>query len=445
MNGVRRLIIWRGLALLFALAVLVYSLVRAHYLVATVAVPLCVWLFLTNFYAQLRIYRELEEFAEAAKYRDFTRVFRTKGMPRELRPMYETFNNVNAILRKISSDREVQYQYLQQILDVVDTGIISYDKESGQVIWMNKAFRELFGIPHLSHFSALNKRNAELYRHTVDLAIGNASLYTLPAVSGKLKVLLYARDFQTAAGSYRLVTYQNVNEAIDETESKAWQKLLRVLTHEIMNSIAPISSLADTLKQRLEQMPQREELEDIRIGVDTIRGRSKGLLKFAGTYRSLNKVERLTLTRVRVADMFENLYQLMEPTLVQKQIELDIILQDTQLRLELDEDLIQQVLINLLMNAIDAVADTASPYISLSALEKNDRTYIKVQDNGKGIPADLLEHIFIPFFTTRKNGSGIGLTLSKQIMLLHNGNIQVDSEVGQGSIFTLVFWPVTPQ
>src|SRR5690606_3638681 len=217
------------------------------------------------------------------------------------------------------------------------------------------------------------------------------SLYTLPAVSGKLKVLLYARDFQTAAGSYRLVTYQNVNEAIDETESKAWQKLLRVLTHEIMNSIAPISSLADTLKQRLEQMPQREELEDIRIGVDTIRGRSKGLLKFAGTYRSLNKVERLTLTRVRVADMFENLYQLMEPTLVQKQIELDIILQDTQLRLELDEDLIQQVLINLLMNAIDAVADTASPYISLSALEKNDRTYIKVQDNGKGIPADLLE------------------------------------------------------
>src|SRR5690606_8107256 len=178
MNGVRRLIIWRGLALLFALAVLVYSLVRAHYLVATVAVPLCVWLFLTNFYTQLRIYRELEEFAEVAKYRDFTRVFRTKGMPRELRPMYETFNNVNAILRKISSDREVQYQYLQQILDVVDTGMFSYDKESGQVIWMSKAFRDLFGIPHLSHFSALNKRNAELYRHTVDLAIGNASLYT---------------------------------------------------------------------------------------------------------------------------------------------------------------------------------------------------------------------------------------------------------------------------
>lgn len=381
----------------------------------------------------------MEEFAEAAKYRDFTRVFRTKGMSRELRPMYEAFNNVNAVLRKISSDREIQYQYLQQILDIVDTAIISYEKDSGQVIWMNKAFRELFGIPHLHHFSALEKRNAELYRQTVDLPIGNATLHTLPAVGGKLKVLLYARDFQTAAGSYRLITYQNVNETIDETESKAWQKLLRVLTHEIMNSIAPISSLADTLKQRLEQLPQREELEDIRIGVQTIRGRSEGLLKFAGTYRSLNKIERLTLTRVRIADVFENLYQLMEPTLVQKNIELDIILKDTQLQLDLDIDLIEQVLINLLMNAIEAVSETRFPYISLSAAQKNDRTYIKVHDNGKGIPADLLEHIFIPFFTTRKNGSGIGLTLSKQIMLLHNGNILVDSEVGEGSVFTLVF------
>lgn len=439
MKAIRRLMLWRGLALFLALGVLLYLLVQANYWPALLVAPICIWLFVINFRAQWRIYRELDEFAEAAKYRDFTRIFRTKGMSAELRPMYEAFNNVNAILRKISSDREIQYQYLQQILDIVDTAILSYDKNSGKVIWMNKAFRELFAIPHLHDFSALEKRNPELYRQTIGLAIGNALLQTLPAAGGNLKVLLYARDFQTAEGSYRLITYQNVNETIDETESKAWQKLLSVLTHEIMNSIAPISSLADTLKNRLQQMPQREELEDIRIGVQTIRGRSEGLLKFAGTYRSLNRIDRLNTSRVQIADVFENLYQLMEPTLMQKNIELDIILKDTKLELDLDVDLIEQVLINLLINAIEAVSTTKFPYISLSASRKNERAYIKVQDNGKGIPPDLLENIFIPFFTTRKNGSGIGLTLSKQIMLLHSGNILVDSKEGEGSVFTLVF------
>lgn len=439
MKGVRRLIIWRSIALLAAMCVLVYLLVYAHYLFALLLLPFCLWLFAVNFRAQLRIYRELEEFAEAARYRDFTRVFRAKKAASELNPMYEAFNDINAVLRKISSDREIQYQYLQQILDIVDTAILSYEKGSGKVVWMNKAFQELFGIPYLNDFAALAKRNTELYQQTIALTIGNSSLHTLPAVGGKLKLLLYARDFQTAEGDYRLITYQNVNETIDETESKAWQKLLSVLTHEIMNSIAPIASLADTLKNRLQQIPRREELEDIRVGVQTIKGRSEGLLKFAATYRSLNKIDRLNISRVRVADVFENLYQLMEPTLVQKNIELDIILMDTQLQLDLDIDLIEQVLINLLMNAIEAVSTTKFPYISLSAAKKNERAYIHVQDNGKGIPQDLLENIFIPFFTTRKNGSGIGLTLSKQIMLLHGGNILVDSKEGEGSLFTLVF------
>src|SRR5690606_1205143 len=182
-----------------------------------------------------------------------------------------------------------------------------------------------------------------------------------------------------------------------------------------------------------------EELDDIRLGTETIKRRSEGLLKFAGTYRSLNKIERPNLSRVYAADLFESLYQLMEPSLIQKGIELDIILKNTQLQLELDINLIEQVLINLLLNAIEAVKEVPNACISLAASANDGRPEIRVSDNGKGIPADLLESIFIPFFTTRKTGSGVGLTLSKQIMLLHGGNILVRSEEGKGSVFTLQF------
>lgn len=220
---------------------------------------------------------------------------------------------------------------------------------------------------------------------------------------------------------------------------KAWQKLLSVLTHEIMNSIAPISSLADTLKNRLETLPNSEELDDIRLGTETIKRRSEGLLKFASTYRSLNKITHPEVSIVSAAELFENLYQLMEPTLLQKNIVLDIILKDPRLQLSLDVNLIEQVLINLLLNAIEAVKDEDKPYISLQALANNGSPQIKITDNGRGIPPELLENIFIPFFTTRKTGSGVGLTLSKQIMLMHRGNITVQSEEGKGSVFTLQF------
>jgi two-component system nitrogen regulation sensor histidine kinase NtrY len=206
-----------------------------------------------------------------------------------------------------------------------------------------------------------------------------------------------------------------------------------------MNSIAPIFSLAGTLAERLQQLGAGPDTEDIRLGVDTIRRRSDGLLKFAQTYRSLNNVTRLNLREVKISELFENLYQLFEPTLIQKGIEMDIIMKDPSLRYELDGGLIEQVLINLTLNAIDAVKDNPAPYISLTALIADNHLQIKIADNGKGIPADLLENIFIPFFTTRKTGSGVGLTLGKKIMLLHGGNIRVESTENVGSTFTLAF------
>lgn len=235
------------------------------------------------------------------------------------------------------------------------------------------------------------------------------------------------------------------DEALDETEAEAWRKLLSVMTHEIMNSVAPISSLADTLKNRLHQgMSQLKEsdssLDDLAIGIETIKRRSEGLLKFAETYRNLNKITTLNSKKILVRDLFENLNQLMLPTLEQKNIELDIILKDPAITLDADIHLLEQVLINLLVNAIDAVKEKPSPQILLSAYHSPaGKTVIKVADNGSGMSEEILDKIFIPFFSTRKTGSGIGLSLCKQIMLLHKGNIQVQSKEGEGSSFLLTF------
>jgi signal transduction histidine kinase len=259
------------------------------------------------------------------------------------------------------------------------------------------------------------------------------------------KILLSATAFQTDDQKFMLIAFQNINEALDETESKAWKKLLSVMTHEIMNSVAPISSLADTLKNRLEKsIPQIDNKEgaihDLEIGIETIKRRSEGLMKFAETYRNLNKITKPNLKKVYVRDLFENLYQLMEPTLEQKNIEMDIVLKDPGLTVEVDPSLIEQVLINLVVNAKEALKDKSDGLIILSAaLNNNNKVMIKVSDNGSGIPADVLENIFIPFFSTKKTGSGIGLSLCKQIMMLHKGNITVHSVPGEGTVFTLQF------
>ncbi|HEY1022822.1 MAG TPA: HAMP domain-containing sensor histidine kinase, partial [Flavisolibacter sp.] len=241
----------------------------------------------------------------------------------------------------------------------------------------------------------------------------------------------------------KLIAFQNVNEALDETESKAWQKLLSVMTHEIMNSVAPISSLAETLKNRLQlASPSIEDdaVEDLELGIDTIKRRSEGLLKFAETYRSLNKITTLNLKKIYVRDLFGNLHQLMQPTFEQKGVELEIILKNPELQMQADFSLMEQVFINLIVNALEAVKEAEHPRVILSADQSLDRKIIlKVADNGQGMPEEVMEKIFIPFFSTKKSGSGIGLSLCKQIVMLHKGTIQVQSKEGQGTVFVMQF------
>src|SRR5678810_869150 len=431
-------ILIRVLFLFITLSVTSFLVVKQWYVYLLIAVPVIIYQLIDIFRFQKKAQDELNEFVESVHYRDFSRYFDVKHAPIELQPMRKGFNEINTTFKVISKEKETQYQYLQKILELVDTGILSYEEESGTVVWMNESLKSMLQLPYLKTIHSLSKRDNVLYQQILSLKPGGGSIATAHLETSSFKILISGTAFQTEGKIYKLIAFQNVNEALDETESKAWQKLLSVLTHEIMNSVAPISSLADTLKHRLQQSVavlsnESGSLDDLELGIETIKRRSEGLLKFAETYRNLNKITTLNLKKVYVRDIFGNLLQLMQPTLEQKNIELETILKETDLVLEADTNLIEQVLINLVVNAIEAIKDSPAPKIVLSAyVASNYKSDIKLSDNGNGMPPELLDKIFVPFFSTKKNGSGIGLSLCKQIMMLHRGNIQVQSVEGEG-------------
>ena len=438
-------ILIRVLFLFITLSFASFLVVKQWYVYLLLAAPVIIYQLIDIFRFQKKAQDELNEFVESVHYRDFSRYFDVRHAPIELQSLRKGFNEINTTFKVISKEKETQYQYLQKILELVDTGILSYEEQTGDVVWMNESLKKMMQLPYLKTIHSLERRDPELYKEVLILKPGISKIASAHFEKTSFKILLSATAFQTEGKVYKLVAFQNVNEALDETESKAWQKLLSVMTHEIMNSVAPISSLADTLKHRLQQSvtslnDDSGSLDDLELGIDTIKRRSEGLLKFAETYRNLNKITTLNLKKVYVRELFGNLLQLMQPTLEQKDIELETILKDTDLQLEVDVNLVEQVLINLVVNAIEAIKDSPSPKIVLSAyVASNFRSIIKIADNGNGMPPELLDKIFVPFFSTKKNGSGIGLSLCKQIMMLHRGNVQVQSVEGEGTAFLLLF------
>ena len=420
-------------------------LVNQVYIYLILLVPVLMYQLVEMYRFHKKAHDELEQFVESVHYRDFSRYFDVKHAPVDLQPLRQGFNEINSTFKVISKEKETQYQYLQKILELVDTGILSFDMENGEVVWMNESLKRMLQLPYLKTIHSMTKRDLNLYNDIMALRPGEGKIATAHPEKNTFKILLSATAFQTDGRKYKLIAFQNVSEALDETESKAWQKLLSVMTHEIMNSIAPISSLADTLKNRLQQSVtylnnEDGSIDDLELGIDTIKRRSEGLLKFAETYRNLNKITKPNLKKVYIRDLFENMHHLMQPTLAQKNIEMEIILKDTDLPLEADTNLVEQVLINLVVNAIEAVRERPEPRIVLSAwLSNNKKTVIRIADNGMGMSEEVLDKIFIPFFSTKKHGSGIGLSLCKQIMMLHRGNIQVQSVEGEGTAFLLQF------
>ncbi|MDX1470314.1 MAG: ATP-binding protein [Flavobacteriaceae bacterium] len=430
--------------LLAALVLVAYGLVNENYLVLVAGIILFLIGFVNLYRYSIKRFVEIDDFFEAVKYRDFSRWFNDNNRSADIRNLYKGFNLVNKTFKTINNERQAQFLYLQKILEMVDVGIIAYNLETGDVLWVNESLLKLLDLPSFKNIKFVESGRPDLYDELFETYYSTHQSANLEMRGETLKVLISSTVFQVEEDAFKLVVLQNIENTLNQSESEAWKKLLSVMTHEIMNSIAPISSLSETLQNEVRQKIEKPEsedldLEDLNAGISSIKKRSEGLMKFAKTYRTLNKVSQINKSKILVDELFSSIEGLMAPTIEAKQISIEFINHIPKLELEIDTHLIEQVLINLILNARDACADNPDGKIVVAADRLRKGVKITVSDNGKGIPAEIVDNIFVPFFSTKKTGSGIGLSLSKQIMMLHNGRIQVQSKEGQGTSINLMF------
>ncbi|MFZ1791147.1 MAG: HAMP domain-containing sensor histidine kinase [Saprospiraceae bacterium] len=385
----------------------------------------------------------VSDFFDSIKYRDFTRYYDNHTGNTDADYLHQRFNEITSILRNLNTEKETHNIYLVKILEMIQTGILAFDVKTGDIIWINETFCRMLDIPSIKNITFLEKRRQDLFQLVTGQLNPSGSNIQLNVNNQKQNMLFSCTDFEAEQGAFRLVVLQNIDDTHNQIESEAWKKLLSVMTHEIMNSIAPIASLTETLQSHIRSnMVDKTPIDmtDMDAGLETIHRRSEGLMKFAQTYRSLSKITHIDTSNVKLNDIFEGLEQLLHAEFGNKGIDLSFQIDPIDLDVEVDTYLIEQVLINLILNAADAVQKNDNPSIKCMASRSLEGVVtIKVSDNGKGIPPEVLENIFIPFFTTKKNGSGIGLSLSKQIMLLHKGKILVNSVLEKGTTVSLVF------
>jgi nitrogen fixation/metabolism regulation signal transduction histidine kinase len=438
-------ILIRILLLSLVLSGLVFSIFKSYFIAVGASLLFVSILIYEIFRFLSRKFEIIDDFFESVKYKDFSRRYLAENKSKDIRRLYTGFNTVNEVVREINSEKETQYLYLQKILELIDIGILAYEIESGKVLWVNESFQDTLDFPSFKNIRFEASRNPEVYQLLFDTMYSKPTAVDIKVHKENSKMLLSNSIFQIENKSFKLIVLHNIEDTLNKTEADAWKKLLSVMTHEIMNSIAPISSLANTLKfqvqmHRENQLENPLDVEDINTGLNSIEKRSEGLLKFAKTYRSLNKVTQLNLEKVLVKDLFINIKSLMQPLIDNQNTELAYTMIQEKLEIEIDMYLIEQVLINLILNAVEACDKKYKAKIKVSAEKQVDgRVFISVTDNGPGIPPEIMEDIFVPFFTTKKEGSGIGLSLSKQIMTLHGGKIQINQQVKGVTIINLSF------
>ncbi len=394
-------------------------------------------------YSQRKIYRNIRDFTESLIYKDFSRKHSEKGKNKKLN---QQFNIITEAFLNLASEKEAQQHYLKEMLELVDTGILAYDVETHETLWMNDSFATMLNIPRIKNINWLEKKNEELFNDLLNIPLNENLLMTIHAEKQTLKTMTNASIFQTGGNTYKLIAFHNVSATMEEVESGAWKGLLNVMTHEIMNSIVPVSSLSDTLKRKVSSFKETSsgdfnpDLEDMEFALDTIHRRSEGLLRFAETYRSLSQKIVPNMKSYNLYELVSSIHFLMNPSLEQKGITFTLKTDNPRVITYMDRDLIEQVIINFVTNATYAISEKEYPQIHLfTGCDKEGHPYITVADNGKGIPDDIRDKIFIPFFSTKKNGNGIGLSISREIVKLHNGKLHVQSKEEEGSAFTILF------
>ncbi|MBU1100195.1 MAG: ATP-binding protein [Bacteroidetes bacterium] len=392
-----------------------------------------------------RTNNELTRFILSIKHSDFSQTFAAKSKGKSFSELHSAFNDVMDKFRNTRNEKEENLKYLQTVMQHVGIGLLSYN-EIGEIEIINNSAKKILGIPHLKNVITLNKLADNFGLKLMQLRAGDKIIEKIVDKDELIQLLIYATEFKVRNQNYKLISLQNIQSELEEQEMEAWQKLIRVLTHEIMNSITPISSLSATVNDILsnaendEIQLDAESVTDIRSAMTTINRRSEGLLKFVNNYRNLTRIPKPNFQIIQIRELFENASKLFENQFAEKKIKFVSFVEPVSLELTADRELMEQVLINLMLNAIDSLANTEKPEINLNAqLDTRGKIVIRLIDNGSGIPEEVVEKIFIPFYTTKANGSGIGLSLSRQIIRAHGGMIRVSSTPQSETVFTLRF------
>lgn len=446
MGDFRSRVILRIALLGLSLALFMFMINRPNMLFAAILTGFIIILQLAEVFRFVsQTNRKLTRFLESVKYSDFISGFTSDHkLGKSFKDLNIAFNEVLEAFRKARSEKEEHWQYLNTVVQQVRTGILSFDTE-GDVQLMNANARKFIEVQNLKNIHELKEINPKLYQTLIDVQPGKGALYK---GTNELYLTIQATELRIRGNDVKLMTLQNIQPELQKQELEAWQNLTRVLRHEIMNSITPISSLTSTLKDILEyDLTQKENhyelkqegAEDLKEGLNTIENRSKGLIKFIDAYREYTSLPNPKVKMVRLKDMIEKVAMLMRQEMKKHNINFRYECSSEYLTIQVDEEMIEQVLINLLKNAAEAAAESINAHIELVGRYDGTRVRIEVIDNGPGIIPEAIEHIFVPFYTTKKSGSGIGLSLSRQIMQLHHGTLTVESQPDVRTIFTLRF------
>jgi two-component system, NtrC family, nitrogen regulation sensor histidine kinase NtrY len=389
--------------------------------------------------------RKLTRFLESIKYSDFVSGFAADHkLGKSFKDLNESINDVMEAFRKARSEKEESWQYLDTVVQQVRTGIVSFDSD-GNIQLFNTNAKKYLGTTHLKNIRELQVTNSRLYDAIEKTEAGYSELYK---ANNDIQLTIQCTHLRIRGTDIKLVTLQNIQGELQKQEAEAWQNLTRVLRHEIMNSITPISSLTSTLREILEHDLKKENeyytlndetTSDLKEGLTTIENRSKGLIKFIDAYREYTSLPKPTIKTVNLKNLIEKVSNLMKEELKRTSIEFTYSCSSDYLTIQVDEEMIEQVLINLLKNAKEALHETRQAKLKLLAHYHENAVKIEITDNGPGIIKEAIENIFVPFYTTKRTGSGIGLSLSRQIMQLHGGSITVVSEPEVQTTFTLRF------
>lgn len=392
------------------------------------------------------INHKLARFLDSIRFTDFSSSFTSDSkMGGSFREVNMAFNEVMEVFKQTRAEKEEQMLFLQVIIQHINTGIISFNS-LGKIGIINNAAKHLLQIPQFRDIKDLGKLSPKLLKEVTEMKPGQRISFK---VNNGLHLIVQSASLKMGGQSWTLLSLQNINAELQSNELEAWQNLTKVLRHEIMNSITPISSLVESLRTILDEdsyvqlegfLIKKDGFQDIQEGLDTIANRSKGLVTFVNAYRDYTNIPEPKKELIEVKMLFENVIGLMKEELKSNQIDVNTELIPSELEVLCDSDQISMILINLVKNASESVTNQADRSIILRAIGQGDMgTLIQVEDHGAGIIPEALERIFIPFYTTKKTGSGIGLAISRQIMNLHRGSLSVISVPGEKTVFTMSF------